>query len=219
MLYQKQILNRIVDTVANAKLLDFTHNDIVFITDINTFYYAIVSVLAENIPSIIVCNNGIRLIQITNPASPPSAKAYASFSKNNNQVGGYTTLTRLIFNTTRIANPDFTLNNTTGVVTVNRAFNYLKVSYKLLMQKLTGANVQTVSAYLLINGVTYPGTFTADYVHDTNTIYSTNFMEIVIPNIVSGTTFEVHIFILSSAGNTQNLINECLLNFEEINII
>lgn len=95
---QKQIANLIIDTIANAKLLNIKLNDVIFIIEGETHYYAVISALAESLPNIIVCNNGIRLFKYT------SSPTYTYIETAIN----YTALTT-----------DFTINVTASGVNVN----------------------------------------------------------------------------------------------------
>jgi hypothetical protein len=98
---QKQIENLIIDTITNAKLLNIKVNDVLFIIEGETHYYAVISALAENLPNIIVCNNGIRLFKSA------SSSTILTFNYIETAIN-YTALTT-----------DYTINVTTANVNVN----------------------------------------------------------------------------------------------------
>jgi hypothetical protein len=99
MLQQKQIANLISNTFANAKTLNVKVNDIIFIIQNTSIYYAATSVAAESLPSIIVCNNGIRLFI----SAPIISASYSYYETSVNYVASVS---------------DYTINVTTNNVTI-----------------------------------------------------------------------------------------------------
>lgn len=58
---QKQIARRYVDTVANAKLLQYNLNELIYVEETNLTYITKNTIVNENLPRIIVASSGIRL--------------------------------------------------------------------------------------------------------------------------------------------------------------
>ena len=208
-LNQKQISNLYIPTVIAAQQTNFTENDIVYIEDVKMSYISKTSTANEDIPNIIIGNNGFRLFKMYDSITP-----IVDVFEVVNTIGQtitVTTPTLIEFDTILINNTNFT--NTNGVITINDDYNRLEVSYKVIYysdnKNPIRSDIGQYLGYLRLNSTNFFNTLDIDSSNNTNEYGCISYQHTFL-NVQSGDIIEL--FMEQFTGPSRYIIASNVTN-------
>lgn len=212
---QKQLANLYYATINNAKTASIKLHDLVFIEESNTIYIAKSTTDLESLPTIIVINNGLRLFAINSTyMGLPQLDLY-TVGNSTSQTNFNGAIRNFVFNTNINTNPNFSLNTTTGAVTVLSNYTKLEITYKLLFQKTTGSTLEQLVAQIFKNDVLLDYTTTVVFQYGTSQPYTSLFNTTIVNNVLTNDVFELKVFMISNSGQTVSIVGDCFFEFKE----